>query len=278
MARAAEWAEEMGRNWAGRNDAMDRQLAPLMPIARRAFDPRPGERILDLGCGGGATSRMLAEAVGPEGRVTGIDISPDLIAIARGRGAGLMQLDFVEADAERHGFATAAYDALFSRLGCMFFDDAHAAFVNLRTALAPGARAVLLVFRSPAENPWAAVPAAAVAELIGPPEPQPPDAPGPFGWQAPEIFEPILAGAGFTVIEWEPFEVEFEIGTGKDPDPLTRAIEIVTRIGPVARRMRDAPETQMAELRALLRTALAPYIRAGAVRMPARLWLIRAKA
>ncbi|MCH8952581.1 MAG: class I SAM-dependent methyltransferase, partial [Proteobacteria bacterium] len=122
MAEAFEWAGQMGREWARRVEALDRQLAPAGALGLAALAPRPGERILDLGCGAGATTAKIAAAVGPRGAVTGIDISPDLLAVARAR-PGNEEAAFLEGDAESWDFEAGAFDALFSRFGGMFFAD-----------------------------------------------------------------------------------------------------------------------------------------------------------
>ncbi len=179
MAEEEFWAGEMGRTWAGRAEALDRQLAPAGEAGLAALATRPGEHVLDLGCGAGASTAEIAGAVGPEGRVVGVDISADLLAIARARreNAGV---EFIEGDAARLPLGEAVFDAMFSRFGCMFFGDPPAAYAHLRTSLKPGARVVLVAWREIAMNPWAAVPVAVGAETLGPAEPPAPGAlPGP---------------------------------------------------------------------------------------------------
>src|SRR5688572_18863343 len=101
-----------------------------------AADARPGERVLDVGCGSGATSRTLAERVAPGGEVEGVDISAPLLAVARSR-VGDLPLRFTEADAAVHEVRVPV-DLVTSRFGVMFFPDPAVAFDNLRRALAPG--------------------------------------------------------------------------------------------------------------------------------------------
>lgn len=277
MAEELIWAGDMGKNWASRNAAMDRQLAPVADLGLKVLAPQPGERVLDLGCGGGATTAMLAEAVAPDGHVTGLDISPDLLTIARDRMAGRAGVEFIEADAQEHGFGGPPFDALFSRFGCMFFSDPAKAYANLRAALRPGARALFLVYTPPADNYWASIPARVANEVLGPAEPTPPDAPGPFGWQRPDYFAPILSGAGFRDVTWAAKDLEFEVGEGDDPDPVARATSLLTKIGPVARRLRAAPEGSRERLVPLLSEALRPYVKGDWVVLPARIWVITAR-
>jgi len=288
--RGNAWAGWIGRNWAGLNDALDRQHAPLTEIGLGALGARPGERILDLGCGGGATTLALADRVAPGGHVTGIDISPDLLAIARARAGqhagGRADITLIEADAATHPFEPASHDALFSRLGCMFFDDPPAAYAALARALRPGGRAVLLCFADPAENPWAMVPARAADSVLGPSEPPRPGMPGPFAWQDPDGVRPILAAAGFREIAFESHALTYEIGLPREPrepgepgepDPVERAVRLILSIGVVARRLADAPEGARAAVIPALRAALAPHVSGGWVRLGARIWVIAAR-
>ncbi len=277
MAEALEWAGQMGREWARRVEALDRQLAPAGAVGLAALAPRPGERILDLGCGGGATTARIVKAVGPEGVVTGIDISPDLLAVARAR-PGNEAATFREGDAQSWAFEEGVFDALFSRFGCMFFADPPAAYANLRRALRPGARVVLTAWRDPAANPWAALPAGVGAEVLGPAEPMAPGAPGPFAWADPSIFRPILEGAGFTGLEWREAPITLQVGEASEAGPVERAVAMLTRIGPAARRLKGRPEADRAAVAERLAPALAPFVSDGWVRMPGLIWVIRARA
>ncbi|GMG81899.1 methyltransferase domain-containing protein [Paralimibaculum aggregatum] len=277
MADMNDWEGRLGRAWAELNAATDRQLAEVAEILAARLEPHPGERVLDLGCGAGTTSAGLAAAVAPGGMVTGLDISPDLLALARQRHAGVPGLAFVEADAARHAFPPAGFDALHSRMGCMFFDDPAAAFANIRTGLIPGARIAMAAFADPADNPWATVPIEAAAPLLEPTPPAP-GVPGPFAWSDPAVFQAALAAAGFREIAHEPREVRFAIGVDGPGSPVDRAIALMTRIGVLARRLAVAPEGTEARLRPLLEAALAPHVDGDWVRLPARFWLITARA
>ncbi|MFQ5566571.1 MAG: class I SAM-dependent methyltransferase [Paracoccaceae bacterium] len=277
MAEALEWAGQMGREWARRAEALDRQLAPAGALGLAALAPRPGERILDLGCGAGATTARIVKAVGPQGAVAGIDISPDLLAVARAR-PGNEAAVFLEGDAQDWDFEAHAYDALFSRFGGMFFTDPPAAYANLRRALKPGTRVVLTVWRDLAANPWAALPGAVVAEVLGPAEPVAPGAPGPFAWADPTIFRPILEGAGFSGLEWREEPVVLQVGESGEADPVARAVAMLMRVGPAARRLKGHPDDTRAAVAGRLAPALERFVSDGWVRMPGLIWVIRARA
>ncbi len=277
MAEAEQWAGDMGREWSRKAKALDRQLAPAGEAGMRALAPQPGERILDLGCGSGATTEALSRAVGPDGNVTGADISADQIAVARAR-PGNANADFIVGDAQTHPFEDAAFDALFSRFGCMFFGDPIAAFTNLHRALKPGARAVLVAWRALAMNPWAGIPAKVGADVLGPVDPPPPGTPGPFAWAEPEIFAPIFEGAGFRDTKWSEVPITLEVGDGDDPNPVVRAVAMLLRIGPLARRLKGAPPEVRDRIGEALAPSLTPFIKADWVRMPGVIWIIETRA
>lgn len=278
MADSKDWAGDLGATWAETIEAMDAQLAPATEHGLSALAAQPGERIIDLGCGGGPTTLQIADEVGPEGHVMGLDISPALASIAASRGEALAQMEVVVADAATFAFETAAYDALFSRFGCMFFDEPIAAFQNLRGALKTGGRAVFTVWAEPKYNPWAMIPASVGHEILGPAEKLPPGAPGPFGWATPEIFEPILSGAGFADLSYTEHEIEMAVGYGSDEDPIDRAVALAARIGPLARRLEEAPPEMAAKVLPVLRAKMTPFVKGGRVVLNGRIRVIRVTA
>jgi len=277
MAEAEEWAGAMGREWARHAEALDRQLAPVSALGLAALDARPGERILDLGCGAGATTAALCAAVGSAGAVTGADISADQIAAARLR-PGCERATFIVGDAQTWPFEVGAFDALFSRFGGMFFGDPVAAYTNLRRALKPGTRAVLTVWRALTLNPWAAVPARVAAELLGPVPPPAPGTPGPFAWADPHYFRPILEAAGFRDIGCSEAEVTLQVGESGGASAVERASAMLLRIGPLARRLKDQTADTRARAGERLTPALEPFVSDGWVRLPGSIWLVRARA
>ena len=144
--RAAAWAEV--------RQPLELQLTPLGRPALDALAARPGERILDIGCGGGDTVLDLARRVAPDGSIVGIDVSAAVLAFARRAAEGLGQVRFIQADAQAPPFAPASFDAAFSRFGVMFFADPVAAFANIRRSLRPGGRLAFVCWRPMTENPW----------------------------------------------------------------------------------------------------------------------------
>src|ERR1700761_2641981 len=134
------WDEHSDRAFAEMQVPLDLQLAPFGHRAQAALAAKPGERILDIGCGTGQTTLELAAAVGLTGKVLGFDISPGCLAVAKERAAKTPQAEFVLGDAQDYAFPPKSFDGVFSRFGVMFFADPTAAFRNIRTALKPGGR------------------------------------------------------------------------------------------------------------------------------------------
>jgi SAM-dependent methyltransferase len=131
----------------------DDELRALYPHLRTAAAIAIGERVLDIGCGAGQTTRDAARAAAP-GPVVGIDISEALLDQARRRSDGLANVSYVLADAQTHAFPDEDFDVAISRFGTMFFADPVAAFANIARALRPGARFVQLVWQSYERNEW----------------------------------------------------------------------------------------------------------------------------
>jgi len=221
--------------------------------AIEALAPKPGERILDIGCGAGQSTLALAQAVGPAGLAQGLDISRPLLTVAEGRAreAGLEQARFLEADAQTHAFEPASFDGVFSRFGVMFFADPTEAFRNIRTALKPGGRLAFVCWRSPAENVFMSLPAKAVAHLLPPSPPPVPHAPGPFAFADGDRLKGILETAGFSAVTLTPHDQK--IGSGD----LEQTLATSLKVGPPGAVLRENPHLRDEVIEAV-RTALAP--------------------
>jgi SAM-dependent methyltransferase len=270
-AQIAYWNEGAGQTWAEMQSPIDRQLEPLGRRAMAALSPRPGERILDIGCGSGATTVMLAEAVAPGGEVVGVDISRPMLEVARRRAEGFIGVRFVEADAQTEAFEPASFDAVFSRFGVMFFADPDAAFANIRRALKPRGRLAFICWRPPFENPFMMLPMMAAAEHVAPPPPPEPGAPGPFAFADPDRVRGILEGAGFQGVEITPHDQK--IGSGD----LDTSLGLALRIGPLGALLREHPEHRDVAI-AAVREALAAHQGAEGVRLDSAAWIVTAGA
>ena len=145
-AEVAYWNSTAGRHWVERQESQDTLLAPILTAALERAQARPGERVVDIGCGTGASSIELGKQVA-SGQVLGVDVSAPMLARAGERIPPGAPIKFVRADATTYKFEPAAFDLLFSRFGVMFFAEPARAFANLRAALKPGGRLVFACWR-----------------------------------------------------------------------------------------------------------------------------------
>ena len=196
--QAEYWSSEPGQKWITFQEDLDQLFQPVTERLLARAGPKPGERLLDIGCGTGATTLAFAEATGSEGSVVGLDISQILLVRARERKSegGLDQVEFLLADAQTEAFAAGDFDLLVSRFGVMFFNDPVAAFTNLAGALRPGGRLHFASWAPLSENPWFAIPRAAAVARMGEPAPTPPRAPGPMAFAETDYVLDILSKAG----------------------------------------------------------------------------------
>jgi SAM-dependent methyltransferase len=266
--QAKYWNSAAGEVWVQEQARLDVELDPLGRAARAALDPRPGEQILDVGCGAGQTTLQLASAVGPTGRVVGVDISAPLLAAAARRDLPA-HVSFVRADAQTHAFED-RFDGVYSRFGILFFDDPVAAFANLRAALKPQGRLAFVCWRSFEENPLMAAPMAAAAKHLPPLPPPDPNAPGPFAFANRSRVTGILEAAGFGTVAVTPHD---ELIGGND---RAATLEIALKMGPLGRILREQPEHR-ANVADAVGAAMEPFIVDGIARIPSATWIVTAR-
>jgi SAM-dependent methyltransferase len=268
----SDWQTRVGDVWAAewrRTDRSFTHLSPHLNAAILAATPVGGGSVLDIGCGAGGTSLAIATAR-PDLAVTGIDLSPALIAIAAER---VPQARFHIADAAQDAI-DGWFDLIVSRHGVMFFADPVAAFQRLRTLAEPGASLVFSCFRDRRHNPWAGD---LVAEVTGtPPPPVAGYAPGPFGFADNTLVEDILTRAGWAFPRAEVIDFAYIAGAGDDP--VADALSYFSRIGPLASSMAAAGPGDRPRLHDRLAAALERHRDGSCVQFPASAWLWRAEA
>lgn len=267
------WNGEVGTRWVANQPELDRRFRPFGEAVLAAAKLADGMRVLDVGCGCGDTTVAAAARVAPGGRVLGVDVSAPMLARARERTAGLESIRLVQADAST--FTPAAdgpFHVAISRFGVMFFQHPVAAFTNLRRSIGAGGHFVFVCWKTMADNPWAGVPLAIVAELFDTPPAVTPEGPGPFSLSSAERVREILGASGFDEVTVEEFVHPVPFGASLD-----EAVAYASSMGPAARLLRAAgdPELVVRAERAL-RAGLGPL--APRFELDGAAWLVRARA
>ncbi|WP_069267333.1 class I SAM-dependent methyltransferase [Paraburkholderia nodosa] len=276
--RAGDWKGQSGERWVANQARLDAMVAVFGEAAIEAAAPATGERVLDIGCGAGASSLALAARVGAGGQVLGVDISEPLI----GRARALAQRDtpalFLVADASSAELPEGAFDILFSRFGVMFFDNPIAAFAHMRRALRPGGRVAFVCWRGAAENDWVRLPMGALKGIVPPSVLPDPEAPGPFSFGDRGRVARILTAAGFTDIAIAPFDASVPFGEGGTRDAaIDDAVKMTLEVGPLSRALADQPDDIRARASAAVRAAFAGLPGERSVMINGAAWIVMAR-
>jgi SAM-dependent methyltransferase len=271
--QAEYWNSVAGQTWVACQAALDQRLEPLSDLLSELAAPGANQALIDVGCGTGALTLRLAERTA--GSVLAVDISELLLGVARRRSAerGIGHARFLCADAQCHAFEPAACDLLCSRLGVMFFGDPIAAFANLGRALRPEGRVVFVCWAPLEANPWFAIPLEIGVHLLGPPEPQPPRAPGPLALSDRDYVLAILQAARFVDVQIEGVEAWLPGA----PSAREEA-EFVCEVGLLGRliRARQPDEATRRALVDLVSERFEAFASAAGMRIPASIYLVTA--
>ena len=227
-----------------------------------------GDRVLDIGCGTGQSTREAAHAA-VDGSVVGVDVSAPMLERARLLSAeqGLTNISYQQADAQVHRFPPTSFDVCISRFGTMFFTEPVAAFTNIGRALRPAARLVLLVWQERDRNEWAtAIRQALTAASV---TPRGPDA---FSLADPAVTEGILTAAGFTEVGFT--DVHEPVYYGPDSAAAFDAVLRLLKFGDLLADL-DAAAAEQARTR--LRSTLDAHDTGGGVYFDSRAWIVTAR-
>jgi SAM-dependent methyltransferase len=270
------WNSGPGQNWVRHQVELDANHSEITDHLVAACAVRPGERILDIGCGAGGSTLRLAEATGAAGHAHGLDISEPLLALAerRRRESGLDNVSFSSGDAQTAQLE-AGNDLVVSRFGMMFFEDTGAAFANLGGSLAPGGRMVFVAWAEPEANPWFSVPQREATARLGQASRVAPDAPGPMAFRDTARVIRLLEAAGLHDARAETVDLHIVNHNGLDD-----VIALCGEIGPLPRMMREkgGTDADRAAILAAIRDAFSPYAGPDGVRIPARVHVYSARA
>ena len=265
--QAEYWNGDAGVAWVKHQERLDAVLAPFTEASLMAMGNIERLRVLDVGCGCGESTEKLAER---RADVTGLDISAPMIAHANQRVEKGRAFHFVCGDAATYQ-DDAGFDRIYSRFGCMFFEDPVAAFAHLRHLLRGNGFAHLMCWQSPRENPWMAIAGRAIASFLPEQPPRDPKAPGPFAFSDQDYVTAILEQAGFTEIYFDSLHRSVRMAPS-----VMEAVAFQMDIGPAARALRSMDETTREKALGAIHGALAPYQTHAGVEMSGAVWLIRA--
>lgn len=271
----AYWNGPGGQRWSDRQAAQDILLAPVSKILIDRIAAQPGDGILDIGCGCGATSIALAARVAPGGFVLGVDISAPMLAQARDVAPADLPVKFELADATVYPFEVGRFDLMVSRFGVMFFAEPSVSFANIRRAMKPSGRVVFACWREPRENPWMMAPLQEVYRHVPKLPPQEPDDPGPFAFASEARVNRILTEAGFRDITMEACALSLDIAIGKG---LDAAVQSAFEIGPASRALEGHPPETREAARQSVRDMLATHLKGETVALPGSIWIVTARA
>jgi SAM-dependent methyltransferase len=271
--QAAYWNEAGGQAWVELQGLMDGLNKSVEEAVVETAFPGAGKAVVDIGCGAGATTLAMARRLGAGGEALGVDVSQPLLELARGRAEreGLANARFALGDAQTLDIGEGRFDAAMSRYGVMFFSDFDAAFANIRRGVKAGGKLAFACWRSPADNPLAAVPTKAAAHLL-PPLPKPdPAAPGRFAFADPARVQGILERSGWSQIAIDRLDAP-------TPISLEDLTTLSLRMGPIAAALRDADAAAAAKVREAVVEALEPHVENGIIPMIAGCWMVTARA
>lgn len=276
-SQAELWSGPVGRSWVENAVAYDRILEPLGMAALDRLELGPQQRVLDVGCGTGSTTLEIGRRVRPGGSVVGVDVSRPMIDFARSRltdSPDAQNVEFTVLDAENDDLP-GTFDAVFSRMGVMFFDNPKSAFASIAGSLRPHGRLAFICFRSPLENPFITVPTGAALAVLGGSLMPPPGVPGPFSFADPDLVRDVLESAGLESVALSPGPDEATLGPAADIDQVARrALEQ----NPVVMSLMVAnPDARDDAIKAAA-DALSAHVSEGNIRLGAGTWIVEARA
>lgn len=267
------WNERGGRQWVRERDRYDAMLASCGRRLFQAVALQPGERVLDVGCGNGATTLEAAGLVGQQGSALGVDLSGPMLEEARRRATELGEsgAEFLQLDAQT-ATLPGPFDVIISRFGVMFFDDPAKAFDNLARSLQPRGRMCFVCWQEMMENEWLRVPLLAAVEHVGIPDLPEPGAPGPFSLAERSTIQALLENAGMT---------DIAIVEASDQRLLGRDLDDVMSFflaDEFARRLLDGKDPELVRrAEAAMREAIGPYVGPEGVTFGSSYWIVSAK-
>jgi ubiquinone/menaquinone biosynthesis C-methylase UbiE len=259
-----EITNAIASGWERQRMRIEGIVTPLREWMIQQLALKPGDTVLELAAGAGDTGFEAAMMIGESGRLISTDFSPEMVEVARRRGAALRlrNVDYRVMDAERIGLDAASVDGVLCRFGYMLMADPAAALSETRRVLRPDGRLALSVWSAPERNPWLTVLARVLVERGHMPPPEP-GAPDPFSMASEERTQALLTGAGFTAVRTKEVSVCFAF---RDSDDYVSFASDTA--GPFAIVLRGLSNGERKELQRQLDNAFAGFVANGGYELP----------
>ena len=274
-AQRRYWNTVAGPRWAAAPGFRERRNQESTALLLARLGITGGENVLEIGCGTGALTVPLAAAVGDHGRLVAVDISEPMLGVARQRveERGLHNVKLLLGDAQVFEFELAGFDLATSRMGVMFFANPTAAFRNIAGALKPGGRLTFACWGPLTENRHWLISYDIALRHLGPPTPQPANAPSPLAFADPDYIRVLLAGAGFAEVTVERAHPTI-IGGGPEEEAQQAMM-----MGPTARLIEEKTPAELmrATIAREIEAAFAAEASSGPIRLPSTIFVVAAR-
>ena len=229
------WNEGIGKKWVEEDDSMNERLSILTKELFLRLNINRGDKILDIGCGGGQTSFEASEIVGENGYVVGADISKILLDLAKSKYANTKNLEFKLCDVQNYEFRENSFNKVISRFGVMFFENPIEAFKNIYDSLQEGGSLNFVCWTNVMENEFFTDPTNIIIRHLNKDFPEITRSPGPLAFSEEKYINEILSNSGFKNIKVE--KVYSLITTNDSPE---KNGELLLNIGSGGRLLADA--------------------------------------
>jgi len=264
------WNSNAGSKWVKFQDELDRLLERVNDRLLQRSEIELGGRVVDIGCGTGATTMSVASLVGESGLVVGVDISKTLLDCAKSRSSKIsgVHIEYTLADAQTWRFKADSFDLVTSRFGMMFFANPVLAFKNLAVALRKGGRMSFVSWANASDNPWFAIPRDAAIDQLGKPASTPPTAPGPLAFASVDYVLNIMDEAGLDSRSADIEQVDL-VYSGS----VTEAAHLASNVGPAMRIMKefDGSPADIVEIKKKVAVGFQKFTVDDVIRIPATL-------
>ena len=265
-----DW-DEMARPWLEAAPDLETSFSEVFEALFQAASLKSGEAVLDVGCGTGPTLVYSAKAVGPEGRVVGIDVAPPLVAVAKQRAPRNVEL--IIGDAGSHAYEAGTFEAIVANFGIMFYNDNTTAFENLRSAMKPRGRMAATFWATPPENPWFSMPRRIVDSLVDDVPRPDPSGPGPMRFGDPATLEAIMENSGWKT-KFQTLDLML-----RPPGPADRVADLHMKVtvGMMLKGV-EVSEQKLSEIRMAVADACKQYQCEEGIAVPAKIHVVEAVA